>query len=215
MDSTAPYIDALAHALADSRSRERMILFLPLVRLLANGTPVAPAQLAAALGWPVTQVTEALRQCEEIVFDEQGRIVGAGLSLVPTPHRFTVQGRTLYAWCALDTLLFPIWLGCEARISSSCPATGIPVHLIVTPQGIVQLDPASAVLSVRMPPGLASYCNIREAFCVHSLFFANRQAAATWQASHPDGQVLSLEEAFLLGQQLARLRRQRLQEGKL
>jgi len=207
-------VEHLAIAIAASLSWERMTYFLPLVRLLADGDPVSREQLATALKRPVADVTDALRQFEEIVSDEEGRIVGAGLSLLPTPYRFEVRGHVLYTWCALDTLLFPVWLGRPAQVSSVCPATGQPIRLRVSPERLEHFDPRSLVLSLLIQEGLATCCNIRDAFCAYSQFFASRQAASAWQASHPDGHLLSIEEAFTLGQTLARLTMQRLQDGE-
>ena len=207
-------VEHLAIAIAASLSWERMTYFLPLVRLLADGDPVSREQLATALKRPVADVTDALRQFEEIVSDEEGRIVGAGLSLLPTPYRFEVRGHVLYTWCALDTLLFPVWLGRPAQVSSVCPATGQPIRLRVSPERLEHFDPRSLVLSLLIQEGLATCCNIRDAFCAYSQFFASRQAASAWQASHPDGHLLSIEEAFTLGQTLARLTMQRHQDGE-
>jgi predicted transcriptional regulator len=67
-------VDSLALAIANSGSWERMAYFLPLVRLLSNGHPVSLEQLAAALERPSEEVTEILRQCEDIVSDEQGLV---------------------------------------------------------------------------------------------------------------------------------------------
>ena len=64
-------VEHLAIAIADSNSWERMAYFLPLIRLLADGAPVSREQLAAALGRPSKEVTEALRQFEDIIYDEQ------------------------------------------------------------------------------------------------------------------------------------------------
>src|SRR5712692_4943647 len=136
-------VDSLALAIANSGSWERMAYFLPLIRLLSNGHPVSLEQLATALERPFEEVTEVLRQFEDIVSDEDGRIVGAGLSLLPTPYRFEVNGHVLYTWCALDTLIFPVWLGRSAQVSSACPATGQPIHLTVTPECLEHFDPPS------------------------------------------------------------------------
>ncbi len=206
-------VDSLALAIANSGSWERMAYFPPLIRLLAGGAPVSREQLAAGLGRPSEEVTEALRQCEDIIYDEQGRVVGAGLSLLPTSHRFEVNGHVLFTWCALDTLIFPVWTQHSAQISSSCPVTGQPIHLTVTPERLEHLDPPSGVLSLLIQDGLATCCNIREAFCSFSHFFASQEAAATWLSLHPDAHLLPIEEAFTLGQKLARLTMQRLQEG--
>src|SRR2546421_6682274 len=179
-----------------------MAYFLPLIRLLSRGDPVTMEQLATVLGRPEAIVAEALRQFEDVVYDEEGRIVGAGLSLLPTPYRFEVQGRVLFTWCALDTLIFPVWLGRPAQVSSACPATGTPIHLRVSPQRLEHLDPPSGVLSLLIQDGLATCCNIRESFCAYSQFFASQAAASAWHALHPDGHVLSIEEGFFLGQTL-------------
>jgi alkylmercury lyase len=102
-------IDSLALAIANSGAWERMAYFLPPVRLLADGEPVSRERLATALKRPVAEVTEVLRQCEDIVFDGEGRVVSAGISLQPTSYQFEVKGHLLYTWCALDTLIFPAW----------------------------------------------------------------------------------------------------------
>ncbi len=206
-------VEHLAIAIADSNSWERMAYFLPLMRLLSRGDPVTREQLATVLGRPEAIVADALRQFEDVVYDEEGRIVGAGLSLMPTPYRFEVQGRVLFTWCALDTLIFPVWLERPAQVSSSCPVTGQLIHLTATPEGLEHLDPSTGVLSVLLQEGLAPCCNIREAFCSFSHFFVERQVASTWLSQTPSAHLLPIEEAFTLGQKLARLTMQRLQEG--
>ena len=207
-------VDSLALAIANSGAWERMAYFLPLVRLLADGAPVSREQLATVLKRPVAEMTEALRQFEEIVYDEEGRVVSAGISLQPTPYHFEVNEHLLYTWCALDTLIFPAWTQRPAQVSSSCPVTGQPIHLTVTPERLEHFDPPSGVLSVLIQDGVATCCNIREVFCAYSQFFASRQAASAWQASHPDGHVLSIEEAFTLRQELARLIMRGFQDGE-
>jgi alkylmercury lyase len=203
-------LDHLATAIAQSSSWERMEYFLPLMRLLANGEPISDQQLATELQRPVAEVTEALRQFEDIVTDSEGRVVSAGISLQPTPYQFEVNGHRLFTWCALDTLIFPVWLERPAQVSSACPVTGTAIHLTVTKDRLEQLDPASSVISLLIQDGLATCCNIREAFCAYSQFFASREAASAWHAQHPDGHVLSIEEASRLAQTLARLTLQRL-----
>ena len=111
-----------------------MAYFLPLLRLLADGAPVSREQLATVLKRPVAEVAEALRQFEEIVYDEEGCVVSAGISLQPTPYHFEVDGHPLYTWCALDTLIFPAWTKATAQVSSACPVTGQAIHLTVTPE---------------------------------------------------------------------------------
>ena len=204
-------VDSLALAIANSGAWERMAYFLPLVRLLADGAPVSREQLATVLKRPITEVTEVLRQFEDIVYDEEGRVVSAGISLQPTPYHFEVNGHLLYTWCALDTLIFPAWTKAPAQVSSYCAVTGRPIHLRVSPERLEHVDPPSGVISLLIQDGLTTCCNIRDAFCAYSQFFASQEAASAWHALHPDGHVLSIGEGFTLGQELARLTMQRLQ----
>src|SRR5579859_4117402 len=97
--STADDTPHLAHALAEALpdlSRDTA-LSLALLRLLAQSQPVSLASLAADLHRTEEAVSEGIQRLTNVERDEQGRIVAAvGLSLLPTPHHFTVAGRPLY-----------------------------------------------------------------------------------------------------------------------
>ena len=75
-------------------------LFRPLLKMLAEGDPVPVENIAAETGKPVEEVKQVLQTLPSVELDEQGRVVGYGLTLVPTPHSFEVDGKQLYAWCA-------------------------------------------------------------------------------------------------------------------
>lgn len=77
-----------------------------ILRLLAEGSPVPVETIASATGRAASEVERVLG-AGGAEMDEQGRLVGLGLTIRETPHRFTVGGRSLYTWCALDTLIFP------------------------------------------------------------------------------------------------------------
>lgn len=175
-------------------------LWAPLLRLLVTGEPVADTDLAQATGRTVDEVRQALAELPDVEYDEPGRIVGYGLTHRPTQHRFTVDGRQLFTWCALDTLLFPAILGRPAEVESPCRTTGTPVRLTVQPDRITHVDPAGAVVSLVTPEQVAS---VRTAFCHQVHFVADHQAAGPWLAEHPEATVLPVGEAFVLGQQLA------------
>src|SRR5215204_5366456 len=115
----------------------------PTLDLLAKGKPASQEEIAAASGKSPEAVQAALGQFPSTEWDEQGRIVGLGLTLHPTPHRLELEGRTLFAWCALDALLFPILLERPASIESPCRGTGELVHIEVTAAGIEAVEPPS------------------------------------------------------------------------
>ena len=81
-----------------------------LYRQLAAGRSVALDDVADALAIPVSHVKHALAKAalSAMEYDEAGRVVGfGGLTLKPTGHRFQLGDRTLYTWCAFDTLFLP------------------------------------------------------------------------------------------------------------
>lgn len=83
-------------------------LFDQLVQLLAQGRPVAPELLARRLNRELEEVCAILQAHPELEYDAQGNLVGSALTLVPTAHQFRVEQRTLFAWCAFDTLTYPV-----------------------------------------------------------------------------------------------------------
>jgi alkylmercury lyase len=164
------------------------------LRELAAGQPVAPARLAALARLPVDRAEALLRQASG-EWDPSGRrLVGLGLTMVPTQHRFRVHGHDLWTWCAADTLIFPVTIGAPAQVESPCAATGEPVRVEVTPAGVRRVEPAGAVASFVTPP--IDLSQVRQAVCFNSHYFRSAGDAASWQAGHPDGLVLPVAEAF-------------------
>ena len=172
----------------------------PTLDLLAGGKPASPEEIAAASCKSPEEVRAALDQFPSAEWDEQGRVAGLGLTLRPTPHRFEVQGHTLFAWCALDALLFPVLLGQPASIESPCRGTGEPVRVQVTPAGIEAVEPPSAVVSIVAAQDLAS---VRSVGCNNTDFFHSSEAASRWLQRHPEANILPVEEAFRLGRLIA------------
>ncbi len=197
-------LDQLAQELSRAfwqgpHAKNLVALFRQLLLLLANGEPVSPEQIAAATGRPREEVVALLQELPDVELDNEGNLVGMGLTLRPTPHRFEVEGRTLFTWCALDALLFPIILGKSIRIESPCPVTGTPVQLQVTAGRVENVEPAGAVVSIVIPKTTA---DIRGAFCNHVHFFSSSDAASRWLANNPDALILPVADAYRLGARL-------------
>ncbi|MFW0773007.1 hypothetical protein ACLRGI_07540 [Paenarthrobacter nitroguajacolicus] len=91
---------ALTYLLSPSRSGIDPALFVPLLRLLAEGEPVTVAELATASGLSEETVLQGLAAVPDTEYDEEGRILGLGLTLRPTPHRYAVaRGAALHLVC--------------------------------------------------------------------------------------------------------------------
>jgi alkylmercury lyase len=174
-------------------------LWRPLLDLLLHGQPVTVDEIAAATGHPAAEPSVERDQVER---DQQDRVVGHGITLRPTPHRFTIDGRQLYTWCALDTLVFPGILGRTAQVESPCHTTGTPVRLTVDPTVITHLDPATAVVSIVTPDDAS---HLRASFCNQVHFFATPAAARTWLQAHPAAAILPVHEAYELGSTLGQM----------
>jgi alkylmercury lyase len=165
--------------------------------LAETGQPLPPDHLARRLQMSQVSLMAHLVRIPDTEFDEQGNILGWGITLVPTQHQFWVKGRSLFTWCAFDTVLFPSLLQTKAHVQSTCKTTGQPIAFIATPDGITDLTPATSVLSLSLP---SARCEcIRGIFCAQSHFFQTREAALPWIALHPEAILLSVEEAATLG----------------
>lgn len=184
----------------ESGSARGYALFHQLILLLAEGHAVPPARIAVALKRSSVEVESILSQMPSIERDEDGNVVGAGLTLRPTPHHFIVNDRTMFTWCALDALMFPGLLGQTVQIESPCVTTGIPVRVKITQNGVEQVEPAEAVVSLVAPDASA---DIRRSFCDYVNFFSSSEAASTWLSEHPGATTLPVIEAYRLGRLLA------------
>jgi alkylmercury lyase len=143
----------------------------PLIRLLADGEPVSVEVVAVSGGWTVDELRAELDRHPGTDWDTEGRIVGFGLTLRPTPHTFAFDDRTVYAFCASDALMFPLVLGRPGVVESTCPVTGTLVRVRITPDRVLSVDPAEAVVSTIRPDYAVT--DIRTQICDLGNFFAN------------------------------------------
>jgi alkylmercury lyase len=169
-------------------------LMLHLTRLLAAGQPVTIEEAAAAGGWTVDELRTELARHPGVDWADDGRIAGFGLTLRPTPHRFTFDDHTVYAFCASDTFEFPVMLGRPGVIESVCAATGQPIRVEVTPDRVLAVDPPGAVVSKVRPDHAVD--DVRAEICDLGSFFSAATAAGDWLATHPEGAVAPVREDF-------------------
>jgi alkylmercury lyase len=188
---------------------DRYRLLVRVLRTLAEGRPVSNAEVdrfITELGIAPDGTHEFLRTVTER--DTDDRIVGAfGLSLTDFQHRFSVNGTRLSTWCAEDALFLPTLLGQTATIESPSPVSKQTVRLRVNPRAVEEVDPAGAVVSlVIVDPEAADVSSVEAiwgTFCHHIFFFASRDEAEQWAAGRDDIEIVSVEDGFELGRQLA------------
>jgi alkylmercury lyase len=118
-------------------------------------------------------------------------------------HRLHVNRALMRAWCAWDTLFIPLLLDQEATVESASPLSKEVVRVTVSPDGIKQVNPSGAVVSVVvLDPDNGQVKSVQEAwsqFCHQVYFFASREEAERWAEGKDDIEILTVDEAFELG----------------
>ena len=176
---------------------------LQLYRLLARGEPVRVEELAETLNRRSYQTRRTIDSWPSLIQqDERKRVVGfGGLSLERTKHRFSMDGQSMYAWCAWDSLFVPEIIGKTAHVQSECPVTGRSISLTVRPDGVSDCDPAKAVVSFLLPDAMDLEQDVRGSFCAHVHFFASHDASHDWTRRNEGMFLLTVSDAFQLGRQ--------------
>jgi alkylmercury lyase len=193
-------LNALADLLAATfPGREDARLALALLAEIARGAPVEIAQLARTTGRDEHDVRALLARWPNLQLDAGDRVVAfGGLSILPTGHRLVIDDRTLYTWCAWDTLFLPALLDQEARVQSVCRETRAAITLTVAPGGVREAQPDDLWVSFP-PPEQTSTADITASFCCHVHFLAGADIARGWTSARPGSFALGMDDAFALG----------------
>ncbi len=198
-----PRVEAVANALraaAPTLEPEDRGLALELYRALLGGRRVSVSELAANTGLVAEQIEATLHRWPGVFRDREGRVVGFwGLAVTGFPHRLTSAAGQVRTWCALDPLLIAPLVTPEARIESTDPLNGERISLTVTPNGVRDVVPSTAVISMLVPDGNFDH-DVVQRFCHYVLFFESQGTGRQWIAEHPRTFLLTVEEAFQVAQ---------------
>ncbi|HSM16633.1 MAG TPA: organomercurial lyase [Gemmatimonadales bacterium] len=167
------------------------------IQALAQGRPIAPAELVDVWGLPSEQVGALLEtsvRAGQAEVNAEGDLVGGVLTLEPTDHEIIFGDTTVYAWCALDAIWAPAVVGKTARIRSTDPVTGGTIDLTVSPRGVEAVRPDRAVVTV-VGPDAATDGGRQSQRCTHMLFFESRGSARAWAEDAPGLAILAPAEA--------------------
>lgn len=204
-----PDIDLIIEAWSANQkteySQEEARLIQAIYPPLAEGRPLSAEQVSTNSGIPLRSVKTAFRYMRRTGadFDADGNLIGNALTLRPTLHKFTVDGKELYAWCALDTLFLSGLVGKTAEVESTCPTTAETVRLTISPSGIEAMEPAQTVLTVTIP-GVSAACEPGQgkgsegASCRSMNYFISREAAESYLGPDADVAILDVDTAWQL-----------------
>ena len=108
-----------------------------------TGNAETPGAAAVALGLGEEEVLGAYRRLHDahaLVLQPGGTAIRMlnPFSVVETPHRVEVGGRSWFANCALDALGIPAALHVDGRIDATCPDCGEHLELEVRDRALVR-----------------------------------------------------------------------------
>jgi len=190
-------IDSALQANALDAQTQRMVVAM--FRLLARGEPVSPAGFAGAIRIPLEVIEQVVRSVPPGALDrdDEGNVVAfSGMSLKPTDHRMQLAGRTLYGWCAFDTLFLSALLGESTRIVSRDPVTGEAIRFELGSDGY-QGSPELVMSFLDVSPE-EMRSNVRAAFCHDVHFFQDRESGARYAADRAGLITIPIGDAIAL-----------------
>jgi alkylmercury lyase len=168
--------------------------------LLAKGRPIKRDELAQALDLSIGGLNEGLAKLPGLDVDDDGNIFGVmGLTLEKTRCKAYYGDRTVYGWCAADTLFVARLLDRIVHVETTDPVTGRKVEITVSPDGIERQQPEGLAMSAIAwnragKAGAPSSAEIRANVCDYIFFFESRASAESWVAEHPATFVMTAAE---------------------
>jgi hypothetical protein len=178
-----------------------------------RNTPIAEGQRQQATPHaPVHPVSELLiYQGQMVRALAQGTPWAGGrmpLSFRSSPYRVRVGESRFFASSALDCLRLPALLGEAIEVASICPSSGRAICLIVTEQGVTRQDPPACVMSLAAPRITLNHLHnspdgSRGEARDLSRFFSSPEAAALWLVAYPGVELLNLDRAWQLANDVA------------
>jgi hypothetical protein len=193
----------LAECRAFELDNQDRSLYRLIIERLSSGNRPTHAWLAERAGLDdVRYRLDALAAADLIGLDGDGEVALAyPLSATRTRHRVdTLDGRQLWACCAIDALGIPAMLDVDAIVSAREPDGDAEITVALGPTGHPRPDPKrSVVLAALAGDGSTACCA-----CPFINFFPSAESAKAFQRGHPElrGSVMSIEEATEAGRQL-------------
>lgn len=169
-------------------------------RTLAGGEPASPTAIAAEADVSETVVDGLLDEWDAVFRDQGGDVVGFwGLAVAEMPHRLTIDGHQLFAWCAWDPMFLARIIG-PLDVATDDPVTGETITYGLDVEGQIHdlSHPGSVVSFLR--PDREWDDQVMSTFCHYVLHFTNEGIAEEWVRDHPGTFVLGLDEAIELAQ---------------
>lgn len=207
MNGRTALVERLSRSVAEGMLEldpEDARLVLHIYRLLAMGEPVKPLEIAAKSGIDRDLVERRLMEWPG-VFIQGGSVVGFwGLAIPEMSHRFELDGKTLFTWCAYDALFLPELIGRSAKVRSKDPVSSEEITLTVHRDRVEDPNPGETVMLFLDPDITRFDENVILNFCNYVHFFKSKESGSKWVAENPGTFLLSLDDSFQLARRANR-----------
>lgn len=173
------------------------------MQLLSKGEPVSPDRLAEAWDMPLEQVQAVFQQAAALgtlQLDDSGHMVGTAISLVPSNHKFQMDGKTLYAWCAYDAIYAPGVIGKIAEIDSVDPLSNESIRIKVSPEGVMESEPEGIFATV-VGIDADARGGAESPRCNQMQFFVSEENAKKWSVDYPNVSIMTVDQVFDLARE--------------
>jgi hypothetical protein len=146
----------------------------------------------------ISSSIKEMQRTGHIQLDSEAFVVGAvGLSLIPTTHEISIDGRKFWAWCAFDVIGIFAALHASGFVQSLDPSCHEKLRLEFV-KGVPQ-DRALTVFMADLPSG-SSICGN---WCSKVNFFTSVQSAHAWiQMNQAKGSLISVENLLPVAQEV-------------
>jgi len=171
-----------------------------LLSLVNNGRPPTIDELEVFLGDSYGDSLQTLAPDDLVVLNGEGtQPVGAyPVTSEITPHKITVNGKVIYAMCALDAVSVGPMFDVSVTIESRCHVSQTPITICMQGSELLETQPASdIIIGVRwqMPSAVAAH-----SMCLEMVFFSDRQSSQSWKdADNNNISLFTLTEAVEFG----------------
>jgi len=184
-------------------SRSEQNLALTLYLQLAKGQAVQIDSLATLVSLRPEQVLSKLKHWPGVFFNKDQCVIGFwGLSVQKMNYLMKMPNSICYAWCAWDTLFIPQLIKQIIEVTSVCPISSQSIQLQIFPTEVLCTEKNKPLVSFVQPDRKKLENNIIQSFCHSVYFLSNRAAAEKWILEYPNSILLTLSQAFEIGQQV-------------
>lgn len=145
-------------------------------------------------------ILKELEESDTVVFDDNGEPIGSYPFTMDTrEHRIMVNGHSVHAMCALDSLSVHPMYQLPVEINSVCAVTGEPIRLVQEDGRLTNSEAKDVHVGINWNAA-SSCCNCADSLCTEMLFLKDKQIAEEWLSEDVDGrEIFTIDEAVSFG----------------